>query len=271
MIARQHEKLNNTTQAIERYVKAAEAFRESKGEFHQTLADQYSHISKLLQKIGNAQEASEYENKAQNILEHLTPQKPVTTQKTKKGAHGVEKASRKEGGHGDLLSELKKEADRLSKSKNKEDLVKVAKLYDEIGSMYYNQEKFKEARENFERAQKHWKKLYGDNSIEIAGSYNNMAGALLGEGKGDNALKIAEKALGAIKKVLGDENVQIAGTYMNLGRILVHMENYERGLDYFRKAYEMRKKVLGEEAEATKVAEESYLQLKRALDEGELD
>lgn len=260
-IAEIYERVDNLDKAVEFYKNCVEI---GEGLPHENrpnklLNQTCVHLSKMFKKNKKLEDSKIYQEKAQSFLSESSSSAAA---ENKEQAPAADKSTEQP----EDLKTLKKEIETLTKKKSG-DNIKLSKLYEAMGNIYYKKGKFKEARENFEKALKGGKKAFGEESNECVGYANNLAGAYLGEGKGEEALKISQKVLGIMVKKLGKDDVKIAVNYINLGKILLGLEEYHQALDYFKQAYELREVKLGEDHAETVEAKGSYEELLQIMKE----
>ena len=126
------------------------------------------------------------------------------------------------------------------------DELDIALTYNNIGTIYDSQKKFKKALEYYTKALEIEEKALGKEHPNVALAYNNI-GAIHNE-KGDyrKALECHQKALEIEEKVLGVEHPNTAMSYNNIGSVYFHLRKYSEALEYYQKALAIWEKALGE-------------------------
>ncbi len=124
---------------------------------------------------------------------------------------------------------------------------KTANSYNNLGSIYWQQDNYKKALEYDTKALKIRKEVLGEEHPDTAESYNNIGSVCHKQYKFDEALKYHQKALKIREEILGKEHPDTATSYSNIGEVYCEKGEYDEALEYHEKALKIREEFLGKE------------------------
>ena len=119
-----------------------------------------------------------------------------------------------------------------------------SRVFHELGAIKYNQGKYTEALEYYEKSIEIKKKTLPANHPSLAASYNNIGLVYYNMGEYSKALEYYEKSLEIRKKTLPTSHPHLATCYNNIGNVYGSMGEYSKTLEYYEKSLEIRKKTL---------------------------
>jgi tetratricopeptide (TPR) repeat protein len=136
--------------------------------------------------------------------------------------------------------------------------IEKATIYNNIGRAYYKSEKYDEALDYYETAQKIREKVLGEYHPDTATTYNYIGAAHRKKYEYEKALKYYKKALRIrwdVDKKLSEEfnkelikkSSDTATTYDHIGLVRDGQIEYNNALRHYKKALRIRKEVLGEQ------------------------
>jgi tetratricopeptide (TPR) repeat protein len=123
---------------------------------------------------------------------------------------------------------------------------KVAIQFNNLGTVYYKQNKFDEARQNYEKALKIRLQCLPPTHPDIAQSHSNVGAVLRAQGDYANALLSFTIALEIKSASLPADHPSLAITFNNIARTLAGQGLYEKALPNATKAVEISVKALTE-------------------------
>lgn len=108
-------------------------------------------------------------------------------------------------------------------------LLCIARLYDDIGSLYKEQSRLKDALLMHQQCQDIQLKVFGPNHLQIAATYDKIGSAFMEIGKLEEALFVYRKSLDIRIYVLNTD-LLIATSYNNIIRVLIELGRYSEAL-----------------------------------------
>lgn len=123
----------------------------------------------------------------------------------------------------------------------------VAKLYNNIGSVYSQMGDYGKAMEYYQKALKMQEYLLGSEHPDVARYYNNIGNTYMYMGDYTKALEYLQKALIMSEKLLGAKHLGVASAYNNIGSVYWKKGDYTKALDYYQKALIIKENLLGTE------------------------
>ncbi|CAJ1942638.1 unnamed protein product [Cylindrotheca closterium] len=122
----------------------------------------------------------------------------------------------------------------------------VAKLYDQLAYLLFEDARWDEAIELFEKRLEIEKKvLQCDDEPEMADTYRKFAMVLNRQGKFEEAMKQHQKALTINLHAFGSEHSSTATTYHCTGNVFYDQGKDEKSMQKYQKALKIRMKTLG--------------------------
>ncbi|MBR5493295.1 MAG: tetratricopeptide repeat protein [Alistipes sp.] len=121
----------------------------------------------------------------------------------------------------------------------------LATIYNTMGSIYSEQNKYDVASEYYKKSLDIRLEVYGENHEEVAVSYNNIGDLYQKKGKFSEALEYFEKALKILQNTNG-EQIYIAATYNNIATIYSDLDKFAEAIEYYKIALDIRLRILGE-------------------------
>jgi tetratricopeptide (TPR) repeat protein/3',5'-cyclic AMP phosphodiesterase CpdA len=124
--------------------------------------------------------------------------------------------------------------------------LEAATTYNGMAGVYFDQGKYTEALEHYEKDITITREILGENHPDIVGPYNGKASVFCDQGNYEDALEWYGKAL-AIREKMGIEHPDTATTYNGIALVHSRQGNYEDALEWYGKALAIREKVLGKD------------------------
>lgn len=116
------------------------------------------------------------------------------------------------------------------------DYRELAECYQNIGSVYKEQEKYQKALENLLKALNIKEEELSSNRVEIAKTLNLIGGVYLEKENYNESLNQFRQALAILIECLPDDHMDISDTYKDIGFAYFKLERYNDALDNFEKA-----------------------------------
>ncbi|KAH7124607.1 hypothetical protein EDB81DRAFT_730860, partial [Dactylonectria macrodidyma] len=138
-----------------------------------------------------------------------------------------------------------------SKPRNREDILRWARLLTNAGWYRWMKGIYKEAEQMNRRALDAREKVLSREHPSTLTSVNNLAIVLQCQGKYEEAEQMNRRALDAREKVLGREHPSTLASVSNLAGVLQYQGKYEEGEQMNRRALDASEKVLGREHPST--------------------
>ena len=209
------------------------------------VADTYSNLGSVHNKLGDLELAKDYHDRALAILlKKLGPEHvDVATSYNNLGSVQYRLGD---------LERAKDYYDRALAIRLKKlgpEHVTVATSYNNLGSVQYRlgDLQLERAKDYYDRALAIRLKKLGPEHVDVATSYNNMGSVQHRLGDLERAKDYYDRALAIRLKKLGPEHVDVATSYNNLGYVHSAMGDLERAKDYLDRALAIRLKKLGPE------------------------
>lgn len=140
---------------------------------------------------------------------------------------------------------------KLSEDIYKENDIKIAASYNNIGALYFDLFYYDKALYYYHRALDIIKKSLGDFNHTSATIYNNIGAAYSALSDFDKALENHKKSLEIFEKVSGKDNYYTASAIFNIGNVYYDMEKINDALANFSIAIDVIEKCLGEDSPVT--------------------
>ena len=147
----------------------------------------------------------------------------------------------------EIIEVKKTERDNKSNQNLWTEHPEAATTYNNTANKYYEQGKYGDALEWYNKALAINEKVLGTEHPDTASTYNNIAYVYDNQGKYYDALVWHEKALLIREKVLGTEHLDTATTYNNIANVYADQGKYDDALELYKKALTIREKELGTE------------------------
>ncbi len=122
---------------------------------------------------------------------------------------------------------------------------KTADNFDNLGTLYYGLNQFKNAILHLDSAEMILDSLYPVGHDNFAGMYNNKGAVYNSMGNHRKALDYLEKSLALYEKYGGGNHPETANIYANIGLLLQDKGDWDKALAYFSKALTIRESNLG--------------------------
>lgn len=126
-----------------------------------------------------------------------------------------------------------------------------ADLYYDIGFVYKEIGKFKEALKNYTLSLSIKENELGVNHIDTATIYHSIGWVYKEQGNYKKALEMCNKALEIRKKMLGETHVSLAESFNDIAIIFEKQNKLDKALDYHKKSLKIRENILGLEHQET--------------------
>lgn len=120
------------------------------------------------------------------------------------------------------------------------------KNVNDLGELYFNQEKYAEAEKLFLKSLEINKNILGEKHQEYANSLNNLAVLYYSQEKYNEAEPLFLKSLDVTKDILGEKNEDYVSLLMNLGLFYQNQGKYEEAEPFYLKAIKIDKETIGE-------------------------
>jgi len=133
-----------------------------------------------------------------------------------------------------LMREALQEAEKL------QDELLVAVSLDNLGEVYFEQSKLKEAEPLYQRALAIRERKLDPGHSDIVASLNNLSALYFYQGKHAQAEPICKQLIEIYEKVLGAEHPEVATGINNLGLLCAAQKKYQDAETHFRRALTMR-------------------------------
>ncbi|CAF1321878.1 unnamed protein product [Adineta steineri] len=117
-------------------------------------------------------------------------------------------------------------------------------IYNQLGSIKYNQEEYPEALTYFEKSLAINQKILPSNHLNLAMSYNNIGLVYYSMGDYPKALSSLEKALANRQQLLPSNHPHLGASYLNIGNVYSNTGDYPKALSYYEKALANRQQSL---------------------------
>mgnify|MGYP004556637999 CR=1 FL=1 len=121
------------------------------------------------------------------------------------------------------------------------DVMNMAKSYNNIALTYNNQGDYTGALEYFNKALNIFTANLSEDHINLATSYNNIGLALFNKGQYDKALEYYNKALKIQNAKSTNNRTDIATSYINISKVYHKRHEYNKALELLNKALEIQK------------------------------
>ena len=119
-------------------------------------------------------------------------------------------------------------------------------MLSDVGKLYLNRGKSKEALSYLNQALDIFKELFGEEHPETSAIYEYIGSVYQFKKDYENALKNVNKALDLNKKILGDNHPDISYIYNKIGLIYKEMKEYDKALEYLNLALKLNTDAVGE-------------------------
>ena len=127
------------------------------------------------------------------------------------------------------------------------DVMNMAKSYNNIALTYNNQGDYTGALEYFNKALNIFTANLSEDHINLATSYNNIGLALFNKGQYDKALEYYNKALKICQAIFDENNIELVAIYNNMGSLYAKRKKYSKALKYYNKVLAIQETNLDEE------------------------
>lgn len=122
----------------------------------------------------------------------------------------------------------------------------LAKIYNNIATVYDSQGNYTMALEYHNKALDIIRKTVGEAHPTVARRYNNIGAIYSKRGDYAKAEEYLEKALWARMAMFGEWHPEVATSYHNLGTVYYNQGKFNRALEYLNRALTIRTKIFGE-------------------------
>jgi tetratricopeptide (TPR) repeat protein len=112
-------------------------------------------------------------------------------------------------------------------------------LANNLGALRYEQGRWEEARQEYERAIALKKRALGTDNPDVAGSESSLAAVLTKLHRYDESLAAIESALAIYGKWVASDSIYFANTLTNKGEALTEMKRYQEAAAAYRKSWEI--------------------------------
>jgi tetratricopeptide (TPR) repeat protein len=113
---------------------------------------------------------------------------------------------------------------------------KMAVVWNDLGLLAENSEKFKEAETLYRRALAVQEKAYGGVHPEVGTTLNNLGNATGAQGRWKEAEPLLRRALRVLEQTLGPRNRRVAACAANLASLLAALDRRKEALALYRRA-----------------------------------
>lgn len=145
-------------------------------------------------------------------------------------------------------------ADATIERTNNSNSVIYAWILNNMGAIYYIQQRYSQALEYQERAKAIKEKVLGPDDPDVAVTIGNIALALNGMGRSEEALKLSDRNLITNRRSVGDTHPALADELSNRGEILASLGRLDEALGVYRAALEIWEREFGSDAPAVAYA-----------------
>ncbi|ACE05769.1 hypothetical protein Aasi_0340 [Candidatus Amoebophilus asiaticus 5a2] len=115
----------------------------------------------------------------------------------------------------------------------------VANRLSNLGSVYYNSRKFKEALQYYQQSLLTLRSIYTSNHPDIAKSLDNLGTVYKALDRYGEALEYYRQALTMKQDIYAAKHLEIATSLNNMGSLYKNLEQYQEALQYYQKALEI--------------------------------
>ncbi|NEP09222.1 MAG: tetratricopeptide repeat protein [Symploca sp. SIO2C1] len=135
----------------------------------------------------------------------------------------------------------------LSKKLQKRDYYDTANSFNNLAIIYSDKRRYSEAEILYLEALAIWRRLLGDNHINIVQTLNNLAYIYEKQGRYKESETLYVEALDIRESLLGSEHLDVALSLNNLGGIYTSQGRYKEAEPLYVKALDIRESLLGSE------------------------
>ena len=123
----------------------------------------------------------------------------------------------------------------------------VAKLLNNIGTLYQRRDKYDEAAQLWERALEIWETSLGPDHATTAAVHVNLALVYRDRGQHEKALASTQRALALWERTLGPNHAKLVTALLNIGHIQNEQGQLEEALTSYARALEIAERTFGED------------------------
>lgn len=193
--------------------------------------DCYNEIAIIMYKQGNLEDALEYIEQAQKLINGTMSKKAEIYNNIGRIYYKM-KEFQKSLFYFQLSLSIKEQIFSLNH-------IEIAVSYNNLGVIYMELGNYERALKYLEISLSIRREKKGDFHPDTATTYNNIASVYLKENKFNDAGEYFDRALKIREKTLGKKHLDTAMTYYGLGMLKMYLKSIEEALKYFEKAYEV--------------------------------
>nr|WP_255695595.1 CHAT domain-containing protein [Rhodohalobacter sp. 614A] len=238
------EAVGNFQKSFEYYSAAVESIQHLEGnrEILRLLALTYNNMGILLRRLGKADEAMGYYQKALQVTTSLYgenhPEMGLLYNNIGAIHYGL-------GDYGQAADHFLKAAS-IFRDNYGENHARVAGGYNNAGVAYMQMKDLEKAAEILERAQRIKEETLGENHMDTAIGYSNLASIYRENKEYDAALENIQKSLRVRKKIYGEDHPDLISPYIQFGEFYTEIENFSLARDQYQEALRIAESRLGE-------------------------